>query len=298
MSISSNSSVPELLLEVNAIKKTVRYRNVEKQIPDTHWADVIVPVLYPVWDSDKDKLVLFAWYSNNTYIAQRRKFTKNFKTGEFQWVDYEMEQLDDSASSLYETFKETFFLIDSLATQEYENEFAKLHAATSSVSWLTVRLARNFLLDETDHVFIEDSPYSDDDKAMYRAYRQALRDLPDNVATTDAIDVKFPMSPKYFKSIYLEKNADATYLATQDQYLPMASHYLVTFREKISSYLISRNITEGLFFKSFLDSLKESGVVYDKPAEVPPSEWSQGQKNEALNYLDGLIKHVEALGND
>ena len=106
MSISSNSSVPELLLEVNAIKKTVRYRNVEKQIPDTHWADVIVPVLYPVWDSDKDKLVLFAWYSNNTYIAQRRKFTKNFKTGEFQWVDYEMEQLDDSASSLYETFKE------------------------------------------------------------------------------------------------------------------------------------------------------------------------------------------------
>ena len=269
MSISSNSSVPELLLEVNAIKKTVRYRNVEKQIPDTHWADVIVPVLYPVWDSDKDKLVLFAWYSNNTYIAQRRKFTKNFKTGEFQWVDYEMEQLDDSASSLYETFKETFFLIDSLATQEYENEFAKLHAETSSVSWLTVRLARNFLLDETDHVFVEDSPYSDDDKAMYRAYRQALRDLPDNVATTDAIDVKFPMSPKYFKSIYLEKNADATYLATQDQYLPMASHYLVTFREKISSYLISRNITEGLFFKSFLDSLKESGVVYDKPAEVP-----------------------------
>jgi hypothetical protein len=298
MSISSNSSVPELLLEVNSIKKTVRYRNVEKQIPDTHWADVIVPALYPTWDTDKDKLVLFAWYSNNTYIAQRRKYTKNFKTGEYKWVDYEMEQLDESASSLYETFKDTFFLIDSLATQEYESEFAKIYAQTSSVSWLTVRLARNFLLDETDHVFVEDSPYSDDDKVMYKTYRQALRNLPDNVVTTDAIDVKFPMSPRYFKSIYLEKNAEATYLATEDQFLPMASHYLVTFKEKISSYLITKSITENLFFKSFLDALKVSGIVYEPPTDVIPAEWTEDQKTQETSYLDGLIKKVEEMGND
>ena len=73
---------------------------------------------------------------------------------------------------------------------------------------------------------------------------------------------------------------------------------MLKFCRKISSYLISRNITEGLFFKSFLDALKESGVVYDRPVEIPPSEWSQGQKDEAISYLDGLIKHVEALGND
>ena len=119
MSISSNSTVPELLLEVNAIKKTVRYRNVTKTIPDTHWDDVIVPFLYPTWDSDRDKLVMFGWYSNSTFIAQRRKYTKNFKTGEFYWKDYEMEQLDESASTVFEKFKETFFLVDSLETEEY-----------------------------------------------------------------------------------------------------------------------------------------------------------------------------------
>lgn len=297
MSISSNSTIPELILEVNLIKKTVRYRSVTKTIADTYWDDEIIPFLYPTWDSDKDRLVLFGWYSNNTYIAQRRKYTKDFKTGEFYWKDYEMEQLDESASGVYEKFKEAFFLADSLDTQEYEKEFARIHAATSSVSWLSVRLARNFLLDETDHVFIEDSPYSVEEKDMYRLYRQKLRDLPNSVSTTDPIDVRFPLSPKYFKEIWAEKNPDAEYLQTEDQYVKLASHYLTTFREKIASYLISRSITENLFFKTFVDSLKKSGILFEDPIVDGDQNMSEEEKQKVKDLLETIIKTIEENEN-
>ena len=293
MSISSNSTVPELILEVNVIKKEVRYRSVTKTIPDTYWKDEISTFLYPTWDSDKDKLVLFGWYSNNTYIAQRRKYSKNFKTGEFYWKDYEMEQLDESASAVFEKFKEAFFLVDSLETQEYEQQFAKIYAETASVSWLSVRLARNFLLDETDHVFIEDSPYSDEDKALYRLYREKLRDLPSNVTSTDPADLKFPIDPKYYKSIRLEKNPDTVYLDTEDQFIRLSSHYFTTFREKFSSYLMVKSLTEGVHFSSFMNALKQSGVVWNQEHQYQMDEETAQQGRDLVTRI---LQQIESEG--
>jgi len=293
MSISSNSTVPELILEVNVIKKQVRYRSVTKTIPDTYWKDEISTFLYPTWDSDKDKLVLFGWYSNNTYIAQRRKYSKNFKTGEFYWKDYEMEQLDESASVVFEKFKEAFFLVDSLETQEYEQQFAKIYAETSSVSWLSVRLARNFLLDETDHVFIEDSPYSDEDKALYRLYREKLRDLPSNVTSTDPADLKFPIDPKYYKSIWLEKNPDTVYLSTEDQFIRLSSHYFTTFREKFSSYLMVKSLTEGVYFSSFMNALKQSGVVWNQENQY---QMDAETAQQGKDLITKILQQIESEG--
>ena len=56
------------LLQVNAITKVVQYQGIEKTIPDTYWTSDIVPAIYPTWDADKDKLVLFAWYDNLSLI--------------------------------------------------------------------------------------------------------------------------------------------------------------------------------------------------------------------------------------
>lgn len=293
MSITSNSIVPELVLELDAIRKTVTYRNVKKSIPDTYWVDELAPVLYPEWDSDKDKLVLFAWYSNATYLCQRRKYMKNFSSGEYYWKDYEFEMVDptnEQGTALFEKLKEAFFLVESLETVEYEVEFAKIHAQTRTTNWLTVRLSRNFLLDETDHVFIEDSPYSAEDKEMFRLYRQKLRDIPQNVSDIDPEKVKFPINPKYFKEIFLAKNPEAKYLETDDQFVELAPHYFNTFREKFVSYLIVKNISEGLYASSFIDALKESGVVYDKPAYPMSVE----EKVVAGNYLKDLLQKLES----
>jgi hypothetical protein len=258
----------------------------------------IAPVLYPEWDSDKDKLVLFTWYSNATYLCQRRKYMKNFSSGEYFWKDYEFEMNDpthEHGLTLFEKLKEAFFLVESLETIEYDVEFAKIHAQTRTTNWLTIRLSRNFLLDETDHVFIEDSAYSQEDKDMYRLYRQKLRDIPQDINDVDPALVKFPINPTYFKQIFLTKNPETKYLETEDQFVQLAPHYFNTFREKFVSYLIVKNISEGLYATSFIDALKESGVVYDKP--VYPL--SADQKVVAGNYLKDVIQKLELeMGDD
>ena len=291
-------ATPELLLQVDAIQKTVTYKSVTKNITDTYWTSDIVPVIYPLWDSDKDKLVLFAWYSNNTYMAQKRKYTKNFKTDTFYWNDYEMEDVGGTeGQKVFDKFKEAFFLADSLEETEYQSTFSKVYAKTSAVSWLSVRLSRNFLLSETDWIFVEDSGVSADDKELYKTYRKKLRDLPSDTATTDAAQVKFPINPSYYKNVILQKDASAVYLDTTDQFVTLASTYFQTFKEKITSYLMVSGITEGLYNKSFLDELLKAGVVYNKDETVPDTTLTQEERDTVAAGLEKLLKQLDEEGS-
>ena len=291
-------ATPELILQVDAIQKTVTYKSVTKNITDTYWTSDIVPVLYPLWDSDKDKLVLFAWYANDTYMAQKRKYTKNFKTDTFYWNDYEMEDVGGTeGQKVYDKFKEAFFIADSLEETEYQSTFSKVYAKTSAVSWLSVRLSRNFLLSETDWVFVEDSGVSADDKELYKTYRKKLRDLPSDTATTDASQVKFPINPSYYKNVILQKDASAVYLDTTDQFVTLASTYFQTFKEKITSYLMVSGITEGLYNKSFLDELLKAGVVYNKDETVPETTLTQEERDTVAAGLEKLLKQLDEEGS-
>lgn len=291
-------AVTELILQVDAIQKTVTYKSVTKNITDTYWTSDIVPVLYPLWDSDKDKLVLFAWYANDTYMAQKRKYTKNFKTDTFYWNDYEMEDVGGTeGQKVYDKFKEAFFIADSLEETEYQSTFSKVYAKTSAVSWLSVRLSRNFLLSETDWVFVEDSGVSADDKELYKTYRKKLRDLPSDTATTDAAQVKFPINPSYYKNVILQKDASAVYLDTADQFIALASTYFQTFKEKITSYLMVSGITEGLYNKSFIDDLLKAGVVYNKEETVPDTTLTQEERDTVAAGLEKLLKQLDEEGS-
>ena len=291
-------ATPELILQVDAIQKTVTYRSVTKNITDTYWTSDIVPVLYPLWDSDKDKLVLFAWYANDTYMAQKRKYTKNFKTDTFYWNDYEMEDVGSTeGKKVFDKFKEAFFIADSLEETEYQSTFSKVYAKTSAVSWLSVRLSRNFLLSETDWVFVEDSGVSADDKELYKTYRKKLRDLPSDTATTDAAQVKFPINPSYYKNVILQKDASAVYLDTADQFIALASTYFQTFKEKITSYLMVSGITEGLYNKSFIDDLLKAGVVYNKEETVPDTTLTQEERDTVAAGLEKLLKQLDEEGS-
>jgi len=72
-----------------------------------------------------------------------------------------------------------------------------------------------------------------------------------------------------------------------------ASHYLATFTEKFSSYLIVRNLSEGVYINTFMDALKESGAVWD---EITPI--STASKQEAEAYLRNLLQMIEADTNE
>jgi hypothetical protein len=61
-----------------------------------------------------------------------------------------------------------------------------------------LRNIRNIILTDTDWTQIPDAPLTDEQKAQYRAYRQALRDLPSKYDTiTDIAEVNFPRLEDY-----------------------------------------------------------------------------------------------------
>jgi len=64
------------------------------------------------------------------------------------------------------------------------------------INWLRIRKKRDALLQWCDWTQVNDSPLSDEKKAEWRTYRQALRDLPnDYSAATDKSEVVWPTKP-------------------------------------------------------------------------------------------------------
>ena len=149
-------SIPVLQVQLDVIAQELIYMGSSKPIPETYWKDTLVPLLYPDWDSDKDKLITFSYYSDsNKYIAARRKYVRNFNTNKDEWKDYEMEAVDNAkATALKDKLIEGWYLIDSIENTNFQTELAQMYARQATVTPLSVRLARNFLLDESDWVTV------------------------------------------------------------------------------------------------------------------------------------------------
>ncbi len=57
----------------------------------------------------------------------------------------------------------------------------------SNFNWNIIRTRRDLLISETDWTQVPDCPLSDEKKAEFAAYRQALRDIPQNFDDPDAV---------------------------------------------------------------------------------------------------------------
>ena len=255
-------------VELNVIGQELSYNGISKPIPQTYWTDTLVPLMYPTWDTDKDKLITFYYFSDGTYTAKRRKYIMNFKTNTNEWKDYEMEQV---ASSVADAFKdkliEGWYAIDAIENTEFQNELGAMYAKARAVSPLSVRLARDFLLTETDWVMVSDSPIDADTKAQYTLYRQKLRDIPATTEfSTNVEGTKFPISPDFYNKIYKTEteNAGKDYLATDDQFLPLGIHYLKRYRDRMAHYLLTKSFTERSYFDRFITEYQNSKVGYNE----------------------------------
>ena len=254
-------------VQLNVIGQELSYNGISKPIPQTYWTDTLVPLMYPTWDTDKDKLITFYYFSDGTYTAKRRKYIMNFKTNTNEWKDYEMEQV---ASSVADAFKdkliEGWYAIDAIENTEFQNELGAMYAKARAGSPLSVRLARDFLLTETDWVMVSDSPIDADTKAQYTLYRQKLRDIPATTEfSTNVEETKFPISPDFYNKIYKTEteNAGKDYLATDDQFLPLGIHYLKRYRDRMAHYLLTKSFTERSYFDRFLSEYQSSKEGYN-----------------------------------
>jgi Phage tail assembly chaperone protein len=70
-----------------------------------------------------------------------------------------------------------------------------VRADTLEVAWSALRAQRDTRLGATDWLMLPDVPISPENKEEFIAYRQALRDLPQN--TTDPYNPVWPVAPEY-----------------------------------------------------------------------------------------------------
>ena len=208
----------------------------------------------------------------------------NFKTNTNEWKDYEMEQV---ASSVADTFKdklvEGWYAIDAIENTEFQNELGAMYAKANAISPLSIRLARDFLLTETDWSLGPDSPLDADTKAQYTLYRTKLRDITTtNEFSTNVEGTKFPISPDFYNKIYKTENAGKDYLATDDQFLPLAAHYLKRYRDRMAHYLLTKSWTERSYFDTFI---LEYNNVKAKATSDYDAEYTTAEKKAFLDKL-------------
>ena len=229
------ASPSETKLYLNAFDKTIQYDGVMKTIDDDYWTKEVVPILYPMWDSDKDKLEVFIQYKDDTVKMNKTKYSRNQKTGAFKWVSYQFDlspfgsEITDLSNRLIEKFTE--YRIGQ--ENDLERALAAEFSRSAIINWNKVILIRNFLLMDSDWTQLGDVQLTTEQKAQWVTYRQKLRDLPADQNSRPANSVIFPVTPP--KHAVMADGLD--YLSDATHFYTIPQSVYSKFSTRIVNYL-------------------------------------------------------------
>jgi hypothetical protein len=269
----------DILLYVNAMNRTMSRKGITKEISDEFWTSEIIPILYPMWDSDRDKMETFVRYSDGVSAINKTKYQRNQKTGEYKWVSYELRLdtfLDSELLDLYEKLDAKFTEYRGLIDVDLEQQLAATFAKENIVTWTKILMVRKFLLEESDWTQVPDAPISDEDKAMWRTYRQKLRDIPQEQESIPPSSVRFPVTPDKYKQAVEEGRTDAEYLSE-------FSGHFYNVTQSVLSKFSSKMVT-------YLTLALNAGAIGEVPSLKPAIK--------EQNTLDEILKVIEAGGFD
>ena len=262
---------------LNAFDKTIQHDGIIKTIDDDYWTKNIVPLLYPMWDSDNDKLEVFVLYKDGTTRMNKTKYTRNQKTGVYKWISYQFDlspfttEITDLSNNLIDKWTEY--------RQGQENDLERTLAAafanTAILNWTKVALIRNFLLMESDWTQLGDAPITTEQKAQWVKYRQKLRDIPAEQEKKNASLVVFPITPS--------KHAK---LADGLNYLEDVSHFY-TIPQSVYSKFSSRIVNYLALAISTID-IDEMPVTRITRASTSTVSSSTGNST-----LDDILKMID-----
>lgn len=171
------------------------------------------------WWTDNDELIMLTTYFDGTYQCERRKKVWSYRNGTYantvyKFVAATQTQMKDFESKLLAKF-------DALRIERLKQEADKISGILSDEYNILInsfKTMRNRMLIDTDWSQLADAPLSDDDKALYRAFRQYLRDMPEDPAwmSNDVFQVDFPITPK----VYLQNdpNREVEYLSAPEHF--------------------------------------------------------------------------------
>ena len=272
------ASPSQTALYLNAFDKSIQVDGIMKTIDDDFWTANIVPILYPLWDSDKDKLEVFTKYKDGTAKMNKTKYQRNQKTGQYKWVSYQFDLspfMPDDVDDLYEKILAKF----TEYRQGQENDLDRLlqasYAKSTILNWSKVVLIRNFLLMDSDWTQLGDAQLTTQQKADWVTYRQKLRDIPQEQNEASAATVVFPVTPKKHAQMddgkdYLSDTVNHFYLLNQTVYSK--------FSDRLVNYLTLAIGTTSI------DNMGVTRLVYPNvKAQATPGDTT----------LDNILKMIE-----
>ena len=229
------ASPSETSLYLNAFDKTIQHEGVMKTIDDDYWTSDIVPILYPLWDSDKDKLELFVQYKDGSTKMNNTKYQRNQKTGEYKWVSYQFDTspFPTEVNDLYNRIVDKWIEYRQGQENDLERALEASFSQSTILNWTKVSLIRNFLLMDSDWTQLGDAPISAEEKAKWVTYRQKLRDIPQDQATIAANSVVFPITP----SKHTKLGDGKTYLDDVTHFYTIPQSVYSKFSTRIVTYL-------------------------------------------------------------
>ena len=272
------ASPSQTALYLNAFDKSIQVDGIMKTIDDDFWTTEIVPILYPLWDSDKDKLEVFTKYKDGTARMNKTKYQRNQKTGQYKWVSYQFDLspfMPDDVDDLYEKILAKF----TEYRQGQENDLDRLleasYAKSTILNWSKVVLIRNFLLMDSDWTQLGDAQLTTQQKADWVTYRQKLRDIPQEQNEASAATVVFPVTPKKHAEMndgqdYLSDTVNHFYLLNQTVYSK--------FSDRLVNYLTLAIGTTSI------DNMGVTRLVY-------PNVKAQATTGDTT--LDNILKMIE-----
>ena len=270
------ASPSETSLYLNAFDKTIQFEGVMKTIDDDYWTSDIVPILYPLWDSDKDKLELFVQYKDNTVKMNKTKYQRNQKTGAYKWVSYQFDlaPFTTEVNDLYTRIVEKWTEYRVGQENDLERALAASFSKSTILNWTKVTLMRNFLLMDSDWTQLGDAQLSAEEKAKWVTYRQKLRDIPADQKEVAANTVVFPITPT--------KHAK---LADSYDYLQDVTHFYTIPQSVYSKF--STRIVNYLALAIGTVAIDEMPVVrVSRPADTI-------QPNTGDTTLDNILKMID-----
>ena len=276
--MTSTASPSQTALYLNAFDMNIQVDGIIKTIDDDFWTTNIVPILYPLWDSDKDKLEVFTKYKDGTAKMNKTKYQRNQKTGEYKWVSYQFDLspfMPDDVNDLYDKLLAKFVEYREGQENDLDRLLEASFAKSTILNWSKVVLIRNFLLSDSDWTQLGDAQLTTQQKADWVTYRQKLRDIPQDQTEASAATVVFPVTPKKHAEMndgkdYLSDTVNHFYLLNQTVYSK--------FSDRIVNYLTLAIGTTSI------DNMGVTRLVY-------PNVKNQATTGDYT--LDNILKMIE-----
>lgn len=261
---SEFASTQSVALYVNATTREIQRDGVTKSIRDDYWTAEIVPILYPVWDSDRDKLESFIHFKDGSSKMLKNKYQRNQKTGEYKWVSYEFNLSafpENEVVGLYTALNEKYTNYRDIEDYDLDRKLQSTFAKDSIVNWTKLKIIRKFLLMDCDWTQMSDNQLTDAQKAQWRTYRQTLRDLPSDHNGVPAVEVPLPITPSKYEERVSQGDGDGYLENPKQHFYNLNQTVYKKYTERILAYLAI-----SISVKS-IDDMPVS-AVYDSDTET------------------------------